>query len=307
MREKIKFILSFLIILLFLPYICVVLFHNNVQAEDVYFSIENSVTEENNMDSEVFVVGVLATQMPASYEKETLKAQAVIARTQIYKMMKEQGIENLEAKHLSQYMSINEMEKVWGYSKMQEHYGKFKEAVKETEGIIMKYQGEYIEPCFFAVSNGKSRNGNEVYHSEAYPYLEKVENPYDILSENYLKVTTMNKEELVEKLNKELGSSLEAESILSQIKINTKDTAGYVTHVEIGEYTMAGEEFRKVLGLNSSSFIIEESEGKVRITTKGLGHGIGFSQFNANEMAKNGDDYQKILKYYFKNIELVNE
>ena len=70
---------------------------------------------------------------------------------------------------------------------------------------------------------------------------------------------------------------------------------------------MAGEEFRKVLDLNSSCFTIEESEGKIRITTKGLGHGIGLSQFNANEMAKNGDDYQKILTYYFKNIELVNE
>lgn len=307
MREKIKFILSFLIILLFLPYICVVLFHNNVQAEDVYFSIGNSAIEEDDMDSELFVAGVLATQMPVSYEKEALKAQAVIARTQIYKMMKEKGIQDLEAEDLPQYMSISEMEKVWGYTKMQEYYSKFKEAVKETEGIIMKYQGEYIEPSFHAVSNGKSRNGNEVYHSENYPYLENAENPYDILSEDYLKVTMISKEELAEKLNQELGSSLEAESIFSQIKVNSKDAAGYVTHIQIGEYTMAGEEFRKVLDLNSSCFTIEESEGKIRITTKGLGHGIGLSQFNANEMAKNGDDYQKILTYYFKNIELVNE
>lgn len=307
MREKIKFILSFLIILLFLPYICVVLFHNNVQAEDVFFSIGNSTIEENNMDSELFVIGVLATQMPASYEKEALKAQAVIARTQIYKMMEEKGIEDLEAEDLPQYMSISEMEKVWGYSKMQEYYSKLKEAVTETQGIIMKYQGKYIEPSFHAVSNGNSRNGNEVYHSENYPYLEMVDNPYDILSEDYLKVAIISKEELTEKMNQELGSNLKAESILNQIKVNSKDGAGYVTHVQIGGCTMAGEEFRKVLDLNSSCFIIEESEGKIRITTKGLGHGIGLSQFNANEMAKNGDDYQKILNYYFKNIELVNE
>ena len=307
MREKIKFILSFLIILLFLPYICVVLFHNNVQAENVFFSIGNSTVEENNMDSELFVAGVLASQMPVSYEKEALKAQAVIARTQIYRMLEEKGIEDLEAEDLPQYMSISEMEKVWGYSKMQDYYSKLKEAVTETQGITMKYKGKYIEPSFHAVSNGNSRSGNEVYHSEDYPYLTKVDNPYDILSEDYLKVIMISKEELAEKMNQEFGSNLLAESILNQINVKSKDGAGYVTNVQIGECTMAGEEFRKILDLNSSCFIIEESEGKIRITTKGLGHGIGLSQFNANEMAKNGDDYQKILNYYFKNIELVNE
>ena len=303
MKEKIKFAMAFLIIILFLPYVCVMLLHSDVQAEDAFLA----TTEETaDTDVEVFVPGVLAAQISASDEPEMLKAQAVIVRTQIYKMMEEQGITNLEAKHLSQYMSLSEMEKVWGYHKMQEYYEKYKQAAEETSGIVMKYQGKYIEPSYHAVSNGNSRDGNRVYHSEDYPYLQQVENPYDILSENYIKVTMFDKKAMAEKLSAALGGEKLSEDLMSQITCE-EDGAGYGIKIKIGDHVMAGEEFRRILELNSACFELEEVDGKMRITTKGLGHGIGLSQFNANEMAKNGDDYQTILSYYFKNIEFISE
>lgn len=304
MKEKIKFMAAFMIIIMFLPYVCVILLHSNVQAEDTFVT---TTVEEENTDVEVFVPGVLAAQISALSEPEMLKAQAVIARTQIYKMMEEQGITDLEAKYLSQYMSLSEMEKVWGYNKMQEYYSRFKQAAEETSGIVMKYQGQYIEPSYHAVSNGNSREGNQVYHSESYPYLQTVENPYDILSEYYLKVTMLDKKSMTEKLAAVLGEEDLSQDMMSQIEISEKDETGYATKVKIGEHIMAGEEFRKVLELNSACFELEEVNGKIRITTKGLGHGIGLSQFNANEMAKNGEDYKTILCYYFKNIEFISE
>lgn len=303
MKEKLKFIMAFMIIILFLPYVCVILLHSNVQAESTFLS---TTAEEENADVEVFIPGVLAAQVSPSSEPEMLKVQAVIARTQIYKMMEEEGITDLEAKHLSQYMSMSEMEKIWGYHKMQEYYSKFKQAAQETSGIVMKYQGQYIEPCYHAVSNGNSRDGNQVYHSENYPYLQSVENPYDILSENYLKVTMLDKKRMAEKLSEVLREEI-SEELMSKIEISDRDDVEYITKVKIGEHIMAGEEFRKVLELNSACFEIEEVNGKIRITTKGLGHGIGLSQFNANEMAKNGEDYKTILSYYFKNIEFISE
>lgn len=295
--------MAFLIIILFLPYVCVMLLHSDVQAEDAFLA---TTAETADTDVEVFVPGVLAAQISASNEPEMLKAQAVIVRTQIYKMMEEQGITNLEAKHLSQYMSLSEMEKVWGYHKMQEYYEKYKKAAEETSGIVMKYQGKYIEPSYHAVSNGNSRNGNQVYHSEDYPYLQQVENPYDILLENYIKVTMFDKKEMAEKLSAALGGEKLSEDLMSQITCE-EDDAGYGIKIKIGDHVMAGEEFRRILELNSACFELDEVDGKIRITTKGLGHGIGLSQFNANEMAKNGDDYQTILSYYFKNIEFINE
>lgn len=303
MKEKIKFVLAFIIIILFLPYVCVILLHNDVQAESTFLPINK---EEENTDVEVFIPGVLAAEISPLSELEMLKAQAVIARTQIYKMMQEQHITNLEAKHLSQYMSMSEMEKVWGYHKMQEYYSRFKRAAEESSGMVMTYQGKYIEPCYYAVSNGYSRDGNQVYHSEAYPYLQKQENPYDILSEDYLKVTMFDKKNMAEKLSEALREELPQE-LMEEIEIGERDDAGYVTRIKIGEHIMAGEEFRKVLELNSSCLEIENVDKKIRITTKGLGHGIGLSQYNANEMAKNGEDYREILAYYFKNIEFTSE
>lgn len=305
-KEKMKFLFAFLSILLFLPYISVVLLKNNVEAEDVFLGITaEETTSENSIEQ--LLANIVAAQISVEYELEAIKAQTVIARTQVSKKMQEKGINTLQTDQLSQYMGLNEMEEVWGYQKMQEYYKKLNSAVEATKGMTIKYQGNYIEPSFYAVSSGKSRDGNEAYHSQNYTYLKAVENPYDILADNYIKIIRMEKQQLSELVNTKLGSEISPEEILEKIEILDRDESDYVTSIKIGDHTMAGEEFRHMLELNSACFYIEETEGKVRITTKGLGHGIGLSQYNANEMAKEGKTYQEILKYYFENIELVSE
>ena len=115
----------------------------------------------------------------------------------------------------------------------------------------------------------------------------------------------MEKTELAEKLQKADNSLvLNPDEIPGNIQIIARDDSGYVTQVQIGTVTLSGEQFRQYLDLNSACFYIKEVEGQVRILTKGLGHGLGLSQYGANEMAKKGKDYKEILNYYYKGVEL---
>lgn len=113
----------------------------------------------------------------------------------------------------------------------------------------------------------------------------------------------MGKKELADKLNQACPeAALTEDGLAEQITVTKRDSSEYALEVAVGKQAMAGEDFRDCLGLNSSCFSIKEVEGKMRIVTKGMGHGIGLSQYGANEMAKAGSDYKEILKYYYKDV-----
>lgn len=306
MREKLKIIVSFLCIMLFLPYVCAVLFQNVGETRQSWNTLVSPQQPVENT-IEQLLIGVLAAQISPDYELETYKAQAVLARTGLYKMQKEQGTESVQVEKLSQYMSMGEMERTYGSEEREKFYGQLSTAIRETKGVVIKYQGNYIEPFFHAVSSGKSRNGNTAFHSDGYGYLQEVENGYDILAPNYVTVLLLSKEDVAEKINSAIHSNISSENILENIEIIHREEGGYVTELTIGGKKIAGEEFRHFLDLNSSCFYLDSREDDVQITTKGLGHGIGMSQYNANELAKEGKTYQEILTYYFKDIELVSE
>ena len=94
---------------------------------------------------------------------------------------------------------------------------------------------------------------------------------------------------------------------MEHFNIEARDGSGYVIQAKLGEAVMSGESLRECLGLNSSCFYIKEVEGQIRIVTRGLGHGLGLSQYAANEMAKEGKDYQEILSYFYKNTDLASQ
>ena len=136
-------------------------------------------------------------------------------------------------------------------------------------------------------------------------WLQEVESMSDITSENYLKVQTFPKEEIFKMLQQSFPDcNLDVEKIPKGIEILKRDASEYVTQVKIGEKIITGEEFRNALSLSSSCFYIKEVEWDMRIVTKGLGHGLGMSQYGANEMAKKGASCQEILSYYLKNVEI---
>lgn len=304
MKEKIKTFFSVCILVVAVPYIVTLLFQGNEtsQAESSIEKLqeENAAgqTKENKVDVEEYVKGVVARQIPLESEMEALKAQMVIARTMIVKAQE-------EGKELPKSMDTEEMLQLWGQKGFEEKYNNLEEAEAATKGQILMWQEKPAETDYHAVSAGKTRNGQEALGREDVSYLQAVDSQKDILSPDYLKVIFMEKTKLAEKLQKADSTlAVNPDEIPGNIQITGRDEGGYVTQVQIGETVLSGENFRNYLELNSACFYIKEVEGQVRILTKGLGHGLGLSQYGANEMAKEGKDYKEILNYYYQGLEL---
>lgn len=251
---------------------------------------------------EEYLIGITALQIPAEYEKEAVKAQAIIARTYLYKQM--QGNDRIEESALDlDYLEQSQMEALWGKEDYLANYKKIRDAVSETAGQVLKYEGDYIMPLFHRLSAGRTRSGDELH-----PYLFSSDAAEDVEGENYLGVYIFTRENMASKLNSMPDSpEIKAEDVLENIQIIQKDEAGYVESVQVGAKSYGGEEVQYALGLPSPAYTFEAAEGDIRCTTKGIGHGYGFDQYGACRKAEQGWTAEKILEFYYKNIVVVFE
>ena len=250
-----------------------------------------------NIDLEEYIIGVVAAEMPASFEEEALKAQAVASRTYAkYKMNNSSSDYDIVTDVSNQsYITIEEMKNKWN-NDFSIYYSKIKNAVLETKGQVMTYNDEVIEAYYFAMSNGYTEQASLVF-SEDKDYLQSVESSYDNKELKNFEVTTeYTTEDVCNKLNINCDSL-----IISDIERSATNRVNYLT---INNIKIKGTDFRSKLGLRSTDFSIEEADNKIYITTRGYGHGVGMSQYGANGMAKNGSTYEEILKYFYKNIEI---
>ena len=315
MKEKIKSFFAVCVLVLTVPYIITILFQGDktsmgdgggsdtqeessqginlgLSQSDFSAILQGTETEEAGTDIESYLVGILAKEIPLDYQYETIKAQAVIARTSLTAAL-ESGEDGLP-----ESMSREEMMELWGQNGFEENYRIVAMAVNDTQGEILTYEGKPIKAAFHAVSAGKTRSAEE-------PYLSSVESEMDIPSPDFLNVSFIEKSDFVNELKSSCPDvEVTEENVMEIVTVEERDDAQYALQVKIGEKTVTGEEFRGFLNLNSACFYIKEVEGKVRIVTKGLGHGLGFSQYGANELAKEGKDYKEILSYYYKNVEI---
>lgn len=248
-------------------------------------------------DVEGYLTGILAKQIPLDYQREAVKAQAVIARTALTLALETDG------QKLPESMSREEMLELWGQEGFEQNYQQLEEAAQATKGEILLYNGTPIQPAFHAVSSGKTRNAKEAFLREDEPYLAGTDSGMDIPSPDFLKVVFLEQEEFADKI-KELCPEIPKDNVMDAVTVTQRDGADYAVQVTIGEKTVTGEEFRNCLNLNSSCFYLKEVENKIRIVTKGLGHGLGLSQYGANELAKEGKTYQEILQYYYKDVSI---
>ena len=274
---------STLLIIMLLPYIITVFLNGPVKVTSA--SIEETeicVETENGqilMSMKDIGTGILAREMPADFEKEALKAQAVLVGTRLYKEMAKQKENKVTQED---FWTVKEMEDAWGNAEYLSRKRKLNMAWEETEGQVLTYEGELALTPFFYLSNGSTRDSKEAL-GEEYPYLKIVDCPLDIESLEQMQTITMD---------------------MMDAEVLKTDTTGYVLSVRVGEEKVNGEEFRTTYGLPSSCFILQEYENKLRITTRGVGHGVGLSQNTANEMAKNGKDYTEILEYFYPGTKL---
>lgn len=260
--------------------------------------IKDSKTEEiSSINLEEYIIGVVAAEMPASFNEEALKAQAIASRTYAsYKMKKNSSKYDVATNVTDQsYITIEEMKNKWK-DDFNKYHEKIKNAVNDTKGKIMYYDGEIVEAYYFAMSNGYTEYSSLVF-SEDREYLQSVESSYDNNNLKNFEVTKeFTKEEICQKLSISCGSLTFTNIIRS--------STNRVNYITVNGVEYKGTVFRNKLGLRSTDFELKEENNKILITTKGYGHGVGMSQYGANGMANDGYTYEEILKYYYKNIKI---
>ena len=264
--------------------------HPSVSKITVYRSNGSVV----NIDLEDYVIGVIAAEMPASFNKEAIKAQSVLARTYALKA-KSTGKRLTDTVSTQSYIDTREMQNKWG-SSYNTYYNKIKECVNETNGEYLEYNGTYIEAMYHSTNNGKTESSLDVF-GNYYPYLISVTSEYDKSASSYLREINMD----YSVISSKLGIIFDNSSI---IEILDYTDGGNIKTINIGGNNYTGKQVRKLLGLRSADFDIVLNDGNAKITTRGFGHGVGMSQYGANGMANAGYNYKDILSHYYPGTNL---
>src|SRR5699024_777067 len=260
--------------------------------------------EIENVPLETYVSRVVASEMPAEFEMEALKSQALAARTFIVNHLlhkdekKVDGEESdvLDTVQHQVYNNEEELRKTLG-ADYEKKMKKITQAVEETKGEILTYNDTPITPAFFSTSNGYTENSEDYWDNEL-PYLRSVESPWDKDSPEFLDQKTFTIAEIEQALNITLPQTalIDFEVHQNEGKRERKLT--------LGDDTFTGREIREKLELRSSDFTIEQKNNHLVFTTKGYGHGIGMSQYGADRMAKEGKTYKDIVSYYYQDVEI---
>ncbi len=255
----------------------------------VYLIPVNNKTDNNYVDE--YVYHVLACEMPASFNEEALKAQAIAIRTYYYYKKKENN--SYVPKNTDQCILEEEDLK----NKWKDNYlyysNKLRNIVKDTKDIFITYNNELIIPYYFSMSNGYTEESSLVF--SPHPYLVSTSSYEDRNAKNYEVSTSFSKEEFLKRLN------ITGDIVISDIK---RTNSNRVLSIIINDKLFKGTEVRKLLDLRSSDFDITINNSDVVIITRGYGHGVGMSQYGANFMANKGSNYEDIIKHYYFGVQL---
>ena len=284
-----QFLMGMILIFLLPIFITTFFSKRNVEELISNYSIKQ-VTED-----EAMLPQIVAKQIGISMPDECIKAQAVIARTNLREAMK-------NGKSLPEGISEGLLKELWG-EEYDAYYTRLETLISETAGETLQYNGDYIYAAYHQTSSGNTRTIAEYAGTDKMPYLTSVDCHEDATAENYLKVYFWTRDEFL-LLMKALypGSNVES---TSEVYVLERDEAGYALQVQVGQITVDGETFRNQLSLPSACLEISLIEEDVRIVTMGSGHGFGLSQFTAEKMAQAGSSYKEILNYFYKGVLLT--
>lgn len=262
---------------------------------------------------EDYVKGVVAGEMPANFELEALKAQAVAARSySLSKVIRSGNGGNpdhpsapvCDDTHCQVYRSPDELKKLKSAEWMATGWPKIVEAVDSTKGQLLYYQGSLVEqPLFHSSSGGKTENSEDVFVS-AIPYLRSVDSPYETAAPHQNEQATIPLTEFKQKIKKAYPKKNPGTISSSTIKVQSRSTGGRVATMQVGNLTLKGREIRDIFGLRSADFTVSVQGNNVLFITEGYGHGVGMSQYGANGMAQSGYSYIDILKHYYTGVEV---
>ena len=262
--------------------------------------------EEVGLDE--YLYHVVSAEMPANYELEALKAQAVVARTYTVYKIQNPKHENADicddANCCQAWVSKEERLARWKETEREDNWKKIKECVDTTKGKIITYENKPINAFFHANSGGTTELPVNVWGGTDFPYLQVVETVGEEGYAQYSSEVELTKEELIEKLKakyEDIEIDFEKQE---ELKIMEYTDSGRVKTVKFGNHELSGVETRTLLGLKSTNFEIIKQDDKIKFTVKGYGHGVGMSQTGADAMAKQGSDYEEIIKHFYIGVEI---
>ena len=296
---------------------------------DYVISVYNAQTENVfQIPLEEYIVSVVIAEMPASFEIEAIKAQAVAARTYTYKRLISG---NYDEKHKgaaictdsSHCQAWTALEKVIDSTpdangnnaiKAAAKIEKVRKAVTETAGLIACYNEEPIEALYHSCSGGMTEYAEKVWDGKGYPYLKPVKSSGEEIAANkYKTAVNVSPDDFLKKLEKAKSDFSSGandlknkgiDDIFQSIKNITRSDSGRVLTLKIGGVEFTGRDMRKIFGLNSTNITFSVKDNKIVLTTLGYGHGVGLSQYGANARAKEGMKFKEILKFYYTGIDI---
>lgn len=270
---------------------------------DTFRLYDHKTKKITEISREDYIFGVVAAEMPASYEVEALKAQAVAAYTYacFYREQNKDEKYDLSTDYtVSQcYITKAEAKEKWG-SRAQEYAEKIESAVKAVGNRRIEYNDDIILAVYHAISAGKTESCANVWGRD-YPYLKAVDSSFDKEAQNYSVKTEFEEDELKEKLGDEIKWTGKPENYFGKA---TFTDSGYVKEIVVCDKKIDGTDIRSRLDLRSSCFEVEYKNDKFVFTTYGYGHGVGMSQNGANALAKQGKSYEEILLHYYSSCSL---
>jgi stage II sporulation protein D len=280
-------------------------------SEEIYKVLDITTGKVEEISATDYIVGAVCAEMPATFEPEALKAQAVAAHT--YAMRQKEKAETSPDKELNGAYFSNDSSKYQAYfteNQAKQYYGdnyeqymkKIRQAVEEVSGEIVVYENEPIIAAFHSMSSGTTESAENVWGSSV-DYLVPVESEKDTEAPKYMEEYEYTDDEMRKRLENAFeGIKLDEnpEKWFSEVEKSKSNT---VLEIKAGDLTVTGQQIRAALSLRSASFDIEYNDGFV-ITTRGYGHCVGMSQYGANAMAKEGKTYSEILEHYYPGTEL---
>lgn len=262
--------------------------------------VKRSNDKIENVPLEEYVVGVVAGEMPVSFEVEALKAQSVASRTYVLKKMansSDMDYDVVDTVSNQVYLSDDDLKKKWG-DKYTEYINKIKKVVNDTFGEYLEYDGKIIDAMYFSTSNGYTEDSGVVF-SNSLPYLKSVESTWDEeVAQAFLTSTSISLQEFYERLGLKYNKDL-------KVEILERSNSNRVVKLKINGTLFTGRDVYNKLGLRSCDFEFVLVGSNVEVKTKGYGHGVGMSQYGAHGMAKEGYNYKEILAHYYEGTTLV--
>ena len=259
-----------------------------------------------------YLWGVVAAEMPASFEPEALRAQAVCART--YSLWKLQAKSHegdgadicADSSCCQAYLAKEDAAQRWGEGSASAYRAKIASAVADTDGQVLTYDGAPIQAVFFSSASGATEDAAAVW-GRSLPYLVSVDSPEGDEVPNYHSTVILTAEQVKKTVSEAgLGADLSGEPS-AWFQNLTRTASGRVAGVELGGVSLSGGAARNLFALRSACFDISQEDGVFTFSVTGYGHGVGMSQYGANAMASGGKSFQEILEWYYTGAKVSGE